>query len=379
MTDPGLPVPGAQFPTQPRHRLLLIAGATLAVCILAAAGYFWYRSTHPPTKPPRVTNPHAALTSGDLDGALTQIDQILAANPKDVQVLIIKSLALAQKGNTLSKQSVYGPQAADAANQAIALDGMSSEAYRALGYANEIQQKYVEAHAAYQKAIALDSKNANALYGDAHAYDLQGEAVKAEAGYKAALALDSKLYSAYLGIGRAENAQGNASAAIDAFKQVYNYDQNTRDKSEASYSIGMLLMAQGPDQVNLARGYFEKAIYFDPSYPSAYVGQGIVLYAQATATSTGATLASADIRSKLLLSSASALQKALKLDPNQTVAYMQLSLTLLGLGQKEAALGALTSAKQALPHDITLSASEKAATLNQIASLSAQISTSTLP
>ena len=365
-------------PTPSRtRRPFLIAGVIVMLVLFGGFGYVWYRSTHPPAHPPKVMNPQAALNQGNLGGALGQIDQVLAKDPNNVEALIQKSFALSQQGSLTFNEAALGGQAAVVAEQAIGLAASSSEAYRALGYANEIQQKYTEAHAAYQKAIALNSKNAQAVYDDAHAYDLQGNAAKAEAGYKAALALDPTLYAAYLGIGRAENASGNASASMDAFKQVYNSDPNQHDKSEASYSIGMLLLATGTAQVNLARGYFEQAISFDSTYPSAYLGEGTALYIQATAPPSPSL--STDTRTQLMIASTGALQKAIQLNPNQSLAYMQLAADLLVLGQKDAASGALASAKLAVSHDITLSVSEKSATLARIADLSAQIKSSKLP
>jgi tetratricopeptide (TPR) repeat protein len=337
-----------------------IAGSAILLLVLVYGSYTWWRTTHTSVTS-QVVDTQQMFEEGDLDGSIQQLDAILAKDSNNVQALIAKSLILAQTGSITFQEDTFGAQAADLANQAIAINGNSSEAYRALGYANEIQQKYVAAHAAYQKALELNPKNGLALYGDAHSYDLQGDSEKAEAGYKAAAALDPELYSAYLGIGRAENAKGNSDAAIDAFKKVYGYSQNKHEKSEAAYSIGMLLLAKG-GQVNLARGYFEKAISFDPTYPSAYLGQGTVLYMQA---GTNAEV-SADVRGNLLLSSASALQKATQLNPNQSLAYFQLAQTLYMLGEINAAHGAIDSAKQALPHDITLSATEKTGTLKNI-------------
>jgi superkiller protein 3 len=354
----------------PRPSRALLGAIIIVLLVLVAAGgaLYHFHFRHPASPKTAID----AFNANDLDGALAQLDAQLAAAPRDVTLLVQKSFALAQKGSLEFKEAEYGPQAAAVAEQAIGIDANSSEAYRALGYANEIQQKYDEAHAAYEKAVALDPKNALALFGDAHAYDLQGDLARAEAGYQAALAADPKSWQANLGLGRIYNANGDASAALAAFKAAYADAKNVHDQAQAAYSVSMLLLA-GTD-IASARSYSEQATALDPSYPSAWFGLGTVLYAQAVAVSPSAGPAlSAQERASLMLDSVQALQKATALNPNQSVAYFQLGEDLYVMGKRDFALAALKQAAAVAPADITLSAPEKDGLLKQVADFTALV------
>lgn len=344
-----------------RYRTLLVI-AVLAV-LLVAGGFLFMPSRHD-------VELHAVVTSfntNDVDGAIAKADQMLADNPDDVATLVAKSLALAQKGSLGFDETKYGMQAAAIAEQAITLDPKSSEAYRALGYAKEIQQDYAGAHAAYETALTLDPKNALAIFGNAHAYDLEGDIVKAETGYRAALGVDQNCYPAHLGLGRIYNAQGEREKALAEFKLVYMNAPNLHNKAEAAYSVGTLLIAKGDDA--LARGYLEKATLVDPEYPLGWYGLGTVLYIQATAMS---SLPAAQ-RGNLILGSVTALNKAITLNPEQSAAYLQLGEAFYVIGEKDAALAAFKKAAVVIPSDITLSATEKMQMLRQATDLSARI------
>lgn len=332
----------------------------LVILAVAAAGVWWLISR--PVSGPLGTAADS-FNAGDLSGALTQVDQVLAENPGNVDALIAKSLALSQKGSLEFKETEYGPQAAAIAAQAIRLAPQNSEAYRALGYADEIQQKYADAHQAYEKAVSLDPKNALALFGDGHVYDLEGNQAKAELGYRAALAADPDCFPAHTGLGRIYNARGDSEKAIAEFKTVYRSSPNTHNKAEAAYSVGMLLAA-GNDAA-LARGYLTQATVLDPAYPLGWYGLGTVLYMQSTATSS----LPADQRGNLMLGSVTALNKAITLDPNQSIAYLQLGEDLYVIGEKDSALATLKKASAAVAGDITLSAPEKLDTLKRIAAV----------
>ena len=68
----------------------------------------------------------------------------------------------------------------------------------------------------------------------------------------------------------------------------------------------------------------------------------------------------------LFTQSLSALEKAISLNPNQSLASYQLGIELAASGQKDSALKILAEAKDAAPRDITLTASEKQQVLSAI-------------
>lgn len=346
-----------------RHRVaIVLTGIVLLVLTFAA---WWFMQSY--KRGLLFQEADTAFNANNVDDAIAKTSALLQEDPENVKALVAQSFALAQKGSLEFKEKEYGAQAAAVAMQAIQLNSNSSEAYRALGYANEIQQKYAEAHAAYQKSVLLNPKNALALFGDAHAYDLQGDLVKAEAGYKASIAVDEKTYPAHTGLGRIYSAQGEADSAIAEFKTVYAYSPNAHSKAEAAFSIGMLLLSKKDN--SLARGYFEKAIALDDKYPSGWYGLGVAVYAQAAETSS----LSAEERTKIIFQSIDVLNHATALNPNQSVAFVQLSQDFQVIGKKDIALAALKQGAKVAPKDITLGASEKSALLSRIASLQSSL------
>ena len=154
----------------------------------------------PQSEPAAITQSYQAFDNNDLDGAIAAADGVLSSDPNNVSALLAKASALAQKGSLEFKEQEYGTQAIAVANQVLVLDPNNAEAWRIIGYSNEIMQHYDAAHDAYGRAIALDPRNALAIAGDAHAWDLQGDMEKAEAGYRRALAVDPAIVNARIGL-----------------------------------------------------------------------------------------------------------------------------------------------------------------------------------
>ena len=169
---------------------------------------------------------------------------------------------------------------------------------------------------------------------DAHAYDLQGDMEKAEAGYRRALALDPVLEQGNMGLGRILVQQGKIADAPPFFQTVASLAANARVKAEALYSVGMLLSA-GNDHTQ-AETFFTNAISADPTYSSAYVG----LAAQQFVRALSDTALSTDARSELVNQSFDNLARAVKLNPNQTSAAVQLGIQLYAFNNVDQAMNA---------------------------------------
>ena len=311
----------------------------------------------------QIADSYQAFDNNDLDGAIAVTNNILSINPNDIQALLAKASALAQKGSLEFKEQEYGLQAIAVARQVLALDPKNSEAWRIIGYANEIIQNYPAAHDAYAQSLAINPKNALTISQEAHAYDLQGELAKAETGYRAALAIDPALDQAQMGLARVLLAQQNTDAALSIFRQVFSETSNVRLKAEAAYSAGNILGASN-DKAS-ALQFMEQATTIDPSYPLGWLGLGTQLFAEISDTSSGLT---PNQRNDLWTKSLDALEKAINLDPNQALASYQLGVELAAAGQKGDALKIFAAAKQAVPRDITLTASEKQQVLSMTSS-----------
>ena len=364
MEEGGSPVQSVRESGAPHARLWLGAGF-VAFVVLVALGYAWFSGATRASQNERELRASVnAFNQNDLNGAVTYADNVLARDPSNVAALLSKATALAQQGSLTFKEQEFGAQAIAVAQQALAIDPKSDEAWRIIGYGNEIMQKYDDAHAAYAQALSLNPKNAAAISQDAHAWDLQGNAVKAEAEYRAALTIDSSLDQARMGLARIDVQNGKPDEALALFSALSVNAKNARHRAEGAYSAGVLAGARGDTAAS--ESFMRTATIQDPSYALGWAGLGAVLFSNALATPTKHTLAE---RNELISQSFVALQWAIELNPNQSSAYFQLGSELATVGQKTAALKILNEAARIVPDDITLSAPEKTAVSAKISAV----------
>ena len=302
-----------------------------------------------------------AFNKNDFAGAVAQADAQLAADPNNIRALLLKAGTLAQQGSLTFNERTYALQAIDIAHQVLALDPKNDEAWRIIGYANEIMQHYGEAHAAYNQSLAFNPHNVMTLFDNAHAWDLQGKLDQAETGYRAALALAPDLDQAHMGLGRVLTAKGDTDGAISQFTQAAASTKNVRLRAEATYSAGILIQSRGDTKT--AEQYMRNATTIDPSYPLGWAGLGTVLFTKAMSTSSpmNETDQQAAVQESL-----TDLDKAIKLNPNQTVAHIQFATEFALIGHADDAINILEKTKRIVPGDITLNATDKAATLQHI-------------
>lgn len=360
---PPVPVPPPPLTPPQGNRTLLIAIlllVLLAVVGLIAAWFIW------PLPQMRVGTPEQMMSEAfgqnDLATTIKHADEILAKDPRNVSVLVTKAFALAQAGSLGFTEVSYGIEAARVAEYALQIDHTNSEAWRALAYSYEIRQDYVRAHQFYAEALKIDPNNARALFGDAHSYDLQGDNAKAEAGYRAAIAADASLDQAHTGLGRMLAAKGDTAGAKAEFETALSVATAARTKSEAAYSIGLLSLDTDRDA---AVEYMRRAVTLDPIYPLAHYGLGRALIQFALFSDKPEAE-----RAKAAFEGIDHLEKAVELNPNQSVAYVELArISAAMLNDPEQALTVLANGERAVPKDITLSAPAKESVLKLIAEL----------
>lgn len=303
----------------------------------------------------------AAFDRNDLVSAVTYADQVLARNQGNVTALILKASALAQQGSLQFKEKEYGTQAIAVAQQALAVDPDNVDAWRIIGYSHEIMQRYVDAHAAYAKALEIDPQNAAIISQNAHAYDLEGDAAHALMEYYRALQIDPTLTQAQMGYARSLLRDGRTEDAKVIFQKVADTAQNARHRAEGAYSAGVLYAAKS-DHAK-AQELMIRATQLDPLFALAWVGLGAELFSQSIDTSRELSVQE---RQELGNHSFAALQKAIEINPAQTLARLQVGVQLAALGKKDDALKELELAKKLAQTDITLGTLEKAAMIQRI-------------
>jgi tetratricopeptide (TPR) repeat protein len=302
-----------------------------------------------------------AFNNNDFKTAIDNANALLAKNPNDVAALIAKAAVLAQEGSITFQEKDFGAQAIAVAQQALAIDPNNSEAWRIIGYSNEIMQNYADAHTAYAKSLALNPKNTLTLSQEAHAYELQGDLKKAASGYRAALAIDKNLDQAQVGLAGILVLTGNLAEALPLLTSASMQSPNVRLRAEAAYTAGQVYGAL-KDPAD-AKNFMQSATTIDPTYPLGWAGLGLVLFNEALATS---ATDSTSTRQHLITTSFQSLQKAISLNKYQSAAYYQYGIELAALGQSKTGATFLNEAAKIVPDDITLNGTEKKVMLSRI-------------
>lgn len=372
-SQPVAPMPPPSLPPQHSGNLKLVISILVLLVILGLTAWFVWPI---PQMSAQQTEEdiYVAFSQNDVDGAIAQADAALVRDPGNISLLLAKAVALAQKGSLTFNEEEYGVQAAAVAQEVLRVDPDNAEAWRLLGYSHEIREEYAKAHEYYAKALSFDPQNQAALFGDAHAYELQGDMAKAEAGYLAVLAINDSFGEAHMGLGKALASKGDLEGAISEFKRAYETIINLRSKAEAAYSIGIFSLMKSDYQTALR--YTEDATKIDPTFPLGWYGFAAALLRQALFTQD----LSGSQREGLIREAVTHLSTAVRLNPNQTIAYIEMARTQYSIMRNyEGALETLASAERVLVSDITLSVLGKQSAAAEIAEMRTAIKDAQTP
>jgi tetratricopeptide (TPR) repeat protein len=292
-----------------------------------------------------------AFNSNNFVSANNEVDASLTLNDKDTKALLMKATTLAQQGSLEFKEKALGDEARKYAEQVLSLEPKNIEALTLIGYTYEIQQDYVKAHENYNVALKLDPKNSNTLSQKAHAYFLEGKIKSSEELYIKAGNTGENLVIVTLGQARNLALQSKFAEAVKKFKVALTQTTNNRLKAEIYTSIAAI----SPNNTNGVNTLeiLNLAIENDRSYPQAYVGMAKYLFE--------ASLDEKDtnIKKNKIDDSFKNLEIALKLNPNQSSASLQLIIQLIAVGQKDLANKMLINIDRKINEDITISKIEK--------------------
>lgn len=303
-----------------------------------------------------------AFNQNNFDKALEKTNFVLTQNSKNISALLMKATTLSQRGSVEFKEKEYGTQAIVIAKQALeiaATDTEKSEAWRIIGYANEIMERYTDAFSAYDISIKLNPKNALAISQKGHAHDLNGDRMKAKLGYEQALKIDNSLAHAHLNLGRLLFYEKNYVSAEKEFNVVIGISNNKQFLSEAEYDLGLIKLYKYQNY-QLAFSHFNNSVSLDDSFAIGWVGVATAKYY--LLVNLLANNPTNDNGKKLLSGLVDALrdiEKATKINPNQTTAYLMTGKILNLLGEKNQAKGALDYGLTIIDKDISLGVIEK--------------------
>lgn len=291
------------------------------------------------------------FNDGNLDEAIARAKSIFEDNSNDIDVLVVYATCLLQKGSITFDEEIYGKKGLVVAEKIIKLAPQSEKGYFVKGYAYEIMEEHSKAIEAYQKYLGI-KKDADILNRIGHVYDLMGDNDKAEEFYVKALELDKNSLVARMNIGRIRYGNKEYKESLGNFKVVFANAKNNLLKAEAAYMIGQVYMLSENKDLNKAEWYMDQASVIDNSYPLAWVGVGQAAFIK------GVEDESTDFISQME-KAVNSFDKAIVLNPNQTMAYLFKARLYVFTGNKDIAEEEYNKALDTVNRDIVLMHDDK--------------------
>ncbi len=283
------------------------------------------------------------FNSGDFQSAILTLEEYIDKNALDIEAIILLSVAYSNEALTTYKLGEYVPKALSAADKALSIDSNNSEAYRAKGFAYEVNTELQKAIDQYTIALEKSPNNIGALVARGHAYDKQGSLPKAKADFEAAKALDPEKKYAFLYAQMCRlystngdlflEAIGHCRTAIGLYNRASSYGSDTL--MGLNLTVGEIYLAMGNTADALTS--MLTALSYNPNSPDALVGVSNVY----------AATGEYELEKQYA-------QKAIELDPMRTVAYMSLSNALFFQGQYPEAEIAALKALDVIDKDVSL-------------------------
>jgi hypothetical protein len=182
---------------------------------------------------------------------------------------------------------------------------------------------------------------------------------KAEEFYVKALGSDKNSLVAKMNIGRIKYDNKKYSEALEDFGLVFANAKNNLLKAEAAYMTGQIYMLGEYKDLGKAEQYMEQASVIDSSYPLAWVGVGQAAFIK------GIEDESANFTFQMERA-VSSFDKAIKLNSNQTMAYLFKARLYVFTGNENIAGVEYNNALSAVDKDIVLMSDDKERTKTDI-------------
>ncbi|MEI6478743.1 MAG: tetratricopeptide repeat protein [bacterium] len=334
--------------------------SVLALIVILGVVSYWFFYMKAPrsfNKSPEGIQAIADFYNNNLDVSINKTETYLKNNPKDISGLLLLATSYEQKGSLEFKEKQYGDLAIQTANEVLAIDPNNAEAYRIIGYAYEIEQNYTDAISNYSKSISLDPKSALALESRGHAYYLMGNIDEATSDLNDALKIDPDLGSAWLNLARISYDNGDSDKASGFLSKVSVQDLPV--VLQVDYYTISALIKQSAFDIEGASSDLAKALELNPNSPFVITDNAAI---KMILLLEGGKVIDGNKINELI----SDVQKALAIDPNLTLSYVTLGKMKVLTGDAKGSQEEFQKAKEVVPNDITLSASQKKNTLDDI-------------
>jgi predicted O-linked N-acetylglucosamine transferase (SPINDLY family) len=307
------------------------------------------------TKPEALAQAIACHQAGNFTQAEQIYQQILRADPRNVDALHLSGVLAHQRGQDERALHLIG--------MAIQLNPREATFHCHLGLAQTALQQLAEAAASFRQALALRPDFAEAHNNLGNVFYQRGQWEEAVACYRRAVELRPDYPEAHKNSAVILMEQGRREEAIVHVRHAVRYRPNY---AEARYQLGMLLADQG--KLDEAVGHFRHAIMVQPAFFEAHHYLGIALGAQGfpddaivsfrqaiqlkpDVAETHHHLAKALRSLKRLDEAVASFRQALVLRPDFPEALHHLGATLVMQGKADEAEPFLLRAVELLPED----------------------------
>jgi len=338
-----------------------IVFALIIIFFIGLGGFFIFYPDVPKTAQEQASvlvEAENSFNNNDLDGSIRDAERILKADIENIDALIALASSWVQKGSIEFKEEEYGNKAIEIAQQVLAIDPNNSEAYRIIGYAYEIQDKFDKALVAYDTSLEFNPDNPQVFNHIGHTYDLMGNITKAKQWYLKSIALDPSFGQAQLNLARVSVREGNNQKAIAELERVLSLTDNVQLQAETYYTLGNLKVLE--DRIADAKADMQKAVELSQDYPLAWVGLGKVKFLEISA------IDNPEEGSQNIADAFDHMEKAYTLNPEQTLAYLWEGRIWALIGETSNARGSFEHALSIVDEDITLVGDEKTSTREAI-------------
>ncbi|HZN54357.1 MAG TPA: tetratricopeptide repeat protein [Candidatus Polarisedimenticolaceae bacterium] len=170
-----------------------------------------------------------AFEAGDTERALALFDEILAANPSDVNALLRSGMLLSWSRRFDDALARY--------DRALAVEPANAKVLLERGKVFLWSRRYDEAIESFDKVLRIDPKEPWALCGTAQAYAWSGRSGQARPYYERALAAQPDFKEAELGLAYLELEDGDSSAAQDRSKRLSAAYPDDRDVADLAAQV----------------------------------------------------------------------------------------------------------------------------------------------
>jgi len=171
----------------------------------------------------------AAFDAGDNAKALALYDEVLAASPNDVHVLL-------RSGMLLSWERKYD-QALERDAKALAIVPGNTKVKLERGKVLLWSSRYDEARPVLESVLAADPKEVWAALGIAQSYAWTGHSAESLPYYRKALAIQPDLKEARIGLANAQLATGDTAAAEKAAQALAKEFPDDKDVQELNRAV----------------------------------------------------------------------------------------------------------------------------------------------